>query len=188
MAMKTRIVAPPAEEPVTLAEIKAQLSVTLDLDDALLTRKGKAARQYVEGFIGGPLIATTYDGFLDAFPRREIAIPIGPLLSVASIAYADPTGAEQTLSGIAYRVDTIGGRIILDAAPETQAIPNAVRVRFTAGLAEDAEGVPEPLREAILQLAAWWYEQRETAAETALHETPYGVDDILRQHRGWTFG
>ena len=194
MAMKTRLVIPPDEEPVSLAEIKAQLAFTADLgtaDDEMLERKLRAARQYVERFIGAPLLAATYDGFLDSFPRAEIEVPF-PLRSVGEVAYTDPQGLERIVSAAAYETDTLGetGWIVPIAGarwPETMTTINAVRIRFVAGLAAEAEDVPEPLRDAILQLAAWWYEQRETSAEVAFRQAPYGTDDILREYRRWSF-
>lgn len=48
-------------------------------------------------------------------------------------------------------------------------------------------GVPPALVEAVLQLAAWWYEQREAAAEVQLHEVPFGVSEIVAGFRDWSF-
>lgn len=52
----------------------------------------------------------------------------------------------------------------------------------------DQEPVPPSLIEAVLQLAAWWYDQRETAlAGTSASEIPYGVRDIVMSYREFTF-
>lgn len=48
-------------------------------------------------------------------------------------------------------------------------------------------GCPPALKIAILQLAAWWFEQRETASENSTSEVPFGVSDILREYREYTF-
>lgn len=50
----------------------------------------------------------------------------------------------------------------------------------------DQEPVPDDLVEAVLQLAAWWYESRETAGDGA-REVPFGVSDIIALHRDWSF-
>ena len=39
------------------------------------------------------------------------------------------------------------------------------------------------LSEAALQLAAYWYEQREGASEVALRLVPFGVYDLLAPYR-----
>ncbi|KEP68527.1 DNA-packaging protein [Thioclava dalianensis] len=47
------------------------------------------------------------------------------------------------------------------------------------------DGTPS-LKEAVLQLAAHWYENREAAGD-GLREIPFGVDEIVREYRGFTF-
>lgn len=54
---------------------------------------------------------------------------------------------------------------------------------------EYPDGAPASLKEAVFQLAAWWYEQRETALTGAIVSTvPYGVQDIVNEYRKWSFG
>jgi uncharacterized phage protein (predicted DNA packaging) len=48
------------------------------------------------------------------------------------------------------------------------------------------EALPGALVEAVLMLAAHWYENREATAEAA-REPPFGVSEIIREFRGWTF-
>ncbi len=62
---------------------------------------------------------------------------------------------------------------------------------FDAAEAEPREGfedgTPAPLVEAVLQLAAHWYEAREAATEANLREIPFGVTEIVSGYRDWTF-
>ncbi len=46
--------------------------------------------------------------------------------------------------------------------------------------------VPADLREAILQLTAWWYENREAVMERGA-PLPFGVAEIIEAHRDWSF-
>ena len=48
------------------------------------------------------------------------------------------------------------------------------------------EDPPPALIEAILQLAAWWYENREAAGPGA-REVPFGVAEIINEYREFTF-
>lgn len=51
------------------------------------------------------------------------------------------------------------------------------------------DGVPEDLEQAVLMLAAHWYENREqTITGTIIAEVPFGVMQILGEHRRYTFG
>jgi hypothetical protein len=51
---------------------------------------------------------------------------------------------------------------------------------------EGQDAIPPVLIEAVSQLAAWWYEQREVAGEAA-REVPFGVREIITEYREFTF-
>lgn len=188
--MAVTVITPPATEPVTLEEMKAQLGQTLDADDDLIERKIKAARQHVEKFTGKTLVSTTLELVLDSFPRGAIAIPNGPLASVTSVEFTDANGDEDTMSPDDYTVDAAGDRIAPGAAgwPSTDGTIAAVRIRYVAGYGDAATDVPEPLRECVMLLAAHWYESREaTLIGLSAAELPHGVDAVLNQYREWSF-
>ncbi|WP_370158463.1 head-tail connector protein [Salipiger bermudensis] len=50
----------------------------------------------------------------------------------------------------------------------------------------DQDPIPPALVEAVSQLAAWWYEQREAASDAA-REVPFGVREIITEYREFTF-
>lgn len=51
------------------------------------------------------------------------------------------------------------------------------------------DGVPADLDQAVLMLAAHWYENREaTLIGISGHDVPFGVSQILGEHRRYTFG
>jgi uncharacterized phage protein (predicted DNA packaging) len=46
--------------------------------------------------------------------------------------------------------------------------------------------MPASLTEAVLQLAAYWYEQREAVLiGVAANEVPFGVRELIRPYREW---
>lgn len=45
---------------------------------------------------------------------------------------------------------------------------------------------PPALKEAVLQLACWWFNNRETVIERE-QLMPFGVWDIINEYREWTF-
>lgn len=51
---------------------------------------------------------------------------------------------------------------------------------------ETVHAVPPAIREAILQLAAWWYENREAVTDRGV-PLPFGVTDIISSYREWSF-
>lgn len=48
--------------------------------------------------------------------------------------------------------------------------------------------IPPALVEAVSQLAAHWYENREASSPTAMTTVPFGVQEIVREYREWSFG
>lgn len=58
----------------------------------------------------------------------------------------------------------------------------------TAYGGEDAEEIPPALVEAVLQLAAHWYENREaTLIGVSGQELPFGVRAIIAEYRNFSF-
>ncbi|MER9586538.1 head-tail connector protein [Mesorhizobium sp. M0276] len=50
----------------------------------------------------------------------------------------------------------------------------------------DIDPLPATLTEAVLQLAAAWYEQREAVLiGIGANEVPFGVRDLIRPYREW---
>lgn len=52
----------------------------------------------------------------------------------------------------------------------------------------DFDPLPADLREAVLQLTAHWYENREAAlVGLTVESIPFGVMEIVSNHREWVF-
>lgn len=170
----------PAEEPVSLVELKAWLRVDFDKDNALITALGAAARGMVERLSGRQLVTATWRMTLDTFPYpggwqfveapaifpdpHQILIPRAPLQSVSSVAYYDLSDTLQTLAATTYDVDAAHdpGRIFLAMGktwPVVRLKPGAVRITFVAGYGS-ASSVPEEVKLAIKFAVAFWYENR----------------------------
>lgn len=184
-----KIVIPPEEEPVTVEELKEQLRIDHDAEDALLAAKITSARRHMENLTGTAIAVATYEFRLDRFPSVEIKVPRGPLVSVASVNFVGLDGNETQVDPSNFEVDTASpeGWIVPVTGfswPDTMATIGAVRIRIVAGY----DDVPETIREAILQLAAWWYEQREAATmEGDPRAVPFSVQELTDGHREWTF-
>ena len=57
--------------------------------------------------------------------------------------------------------------------PSVMYIPNAVQIHFTAGYGSDSTQIPDPIRQAIMQLVANLYETREPVKEDAITIPPH---------------
>ncbi|HEV7285920.1 MAG TPA: head-tail connector protein [Kaistia sp.] len=51
------------------------------------------------------------------------------------------------------------------------------------------EGAPADVEQAILMLAAHWFENREASiVGVTAQSVPFGFDEIIREHRSYSFG
>lgn len=161
--MALRLVSGPAVEPVTLAEARQQLrllatgSPAEHRDDAMVQRLISAARIHVDGnrgWLNRALITQTWELVLDAFPAKEIELPLPPLQGVTFVKYLDTAEVLQTIDPADYAVDTTSepGWIApgLSGWPATLHSINTVVIRFVAGYGDTAAAVPDPLRAGIL--------------------------------------
>lgn len=207
--MGLKVSTPPAEEPVSLTELKAQLRIDGTDSDVLLTLHLQAARESVENFTRRAIITQTLTYVLSAFPYRSSSsqgccyepqslqsaqklagfdLPRGSLQSVTSIKYYDENNVQQTLDANTYYhviKDTILGRVVLRSGqtwPTTYDRPDAVEVVYVAGYGA-AGLVPASLKAAVLMTAAHWFENAlPYVTGTIVSEVPFTLQHLL-----WSF-
>lgn len=142
-----------------LADVKANLAVYHDDDDASLQRLIVAATAKVEKDCDRAFGAQTWEVIYDAFPTDDIELEWGPLVSVTSIKYRDADLVEQTLAADLYGFEEGHAHGIvhtLDTWPTAGTSRNAVVVRYVAG-----DGWPEEIMQAVHLLVGHWYRNRE---------------------------
>ena len=137
------LVTPPAEEPVTLTEIKDHLHISSTAEDSLLTLYAQMAREAVEGECWRALMPQTWDLHLPGWPAGGVIwIPRPPLRSITSITYRDEDGTAATFAAANYRVDTAAGQAgwVLAPGADWPSVAldssNPITVRFVAGYAD----------------------------------------------------
>lgn len=138
--------------------------------------------------MGRAIGTQTWDLVLDGFPDEGIRIPLPPLQSVTYLRYVSPdTGLETTLTvDTDYLVDTYSepGWVMpgADGWPATMDTINAVRIRFIAGYV----ATPPAIKQAVMLLAAHYYENRESVVLDAKPTVlPQAVDALLYPRRNW---
>ena len=166
MATGLKLITAPAVEPVSLADIKLQCRVDTSDDDTLLTACIKAARAKAENYTGTALITQTWEQTLDAFPCYEIELLKPPVTSIVSVKYVDVNGVLQAIGNTLYVLNdgTFPGWLLPaygSTWPSTQAVANAVAIRYATGYA-DAASVPSDIVAWLKLTAAFLYAQRES--------------------------
>lgn len=141
---------PATAAPVSLAELKTQLGVTGDSQDAQLQSLLDTAVALIEGpyGIGVCLTPQTWQLSLDGF-TRQIEIPLGPVTEIVSITYRDESGTNQTVTEWLVDVDAEPARIRAsrgESWPAALCEPGSVKIQFVAGFEE----TPAPLKHAVL--------------------------------------
>lgn len=179
-------------EPVTLQEAKSHLRIDLSFadDDAYVDALIKVAREYCEKYQNRAYTTQTFGLYLDAFPI-SIKLSRPPLQSVTSIKYYGIDGAENILDPSNYIVDVASepGRIIPAYGKTWPTIPlqpiNGVVVRYVSGYGSDAAEVPQGVKQSVLMLVGYWYENREAATleRGVSQRLEFAIDALLGMDR-----
>lgn len=174
--MGLQLITPPATEPVSRAEAKAQcvVDVGFTADDALFDIYIAAARSSAEKYTGTGIMPQSWTLTVPQFPQcgEFIELPRGPVVSIDSITYLDQAGATQTLDPSLYvwERSQLSDRISLAANqvwPSTLRQADAVSIAFTVGFVADITAnplvplVPTDLKAALLMRVADLYRNRE---------------------------
>lgn len=197
-------------EPVSVSEFRAHLRDVPDYDHDLLPFI-TAAREYFEEATGRTLKERTFTEVMDCWPgegegggdlgwwqgvrqgamtqgfARFIEMPHSPVQSITSVKTLDNAGAETTFSSAGYVLDTAStpARLGLKdgyAWPVPGRSFAGIRIAYTAGYASAAQ-VPAPFRQAVLQLAAHWYENRELVDQNGPQKVPMQAMRIASKYR-----
>lgn len=210
--MAHRLITAPTIEPVSLAEAKLHCRVDTTDEDASFTRWIQGAREQAEHLTERSLLPQTWEWTQDRFgyyrligmenflpnpgsrvpfEATRIDLPRPPVTAVTWVKYLDSAGVTQTLDPSFYvaDIDNEPGGITLAPGkswPVTWNVPNAVRVRYTAGY-PDAASVPANIKNFILLLVGTLYKFRELDidATQALQRSPHIVG-LLDRGRIWS--
>ena len=160
----TRILTPPASEPVTIKQAKKQLEL-LESDDAhdeQLQLLIEVARDSVERDCGIAMLTQTVEHIQPGF-YEAIQLQRRPVQSVTSVQYYDDGNVLRTLSASIWQLNPAKERIELQYEedwPTTATRWDAVKVTYVAGYTSSAT-VPASLRQAMLLKIGYLFENRD---------------------------
>lgn len=182
------VVITPPELLVSLALAKKHLRLDHPDDDDLVEAYLAAVCGHIDGPAGwlGRSIGEQTLELSVAEWGSALALPYGPVSSVASVKYLDVLGVEQTLDPAYYGL--AHGRLYLRPWarwPSTQDAPDAIRVRYVAG---QAGTVPPAVVAAVLLMVGDLYANRETGVTgtvTAPVKMSITVENLLAPFRVW---
>lgn len=170
--------APSGAAVVSTADIRAQVRVDHNDEDALLDAFVAAAEQHVERSIQRYL------------RPRDVTLRL-PCLPVGLVAVALPGGVVSNLASVLIDGAAFDGCVVLGDSPARLVPPSdwprpegevyPVVITYTAGFAT----VPADLIVAVKMIAAEMYERRETGSAENLASVPVNAALLMRSHRIW---
>lgn len=180
----------PVTKPIEVADVKAQMRVLEDDEDAFIQTLIDAAIAYVDarGVLGRCMITQTWQQWVSQSPGW-VTLELGPNATLTEVHYHDTDGTlqEGTLSNFETRL--AGDFNVVKPKdgfswPQAQTRDDAIRLTYTAGYG-GADAVPAGLKAALKLLVAHWYENRE-AVGAAAQEIPLGFRELIGVERvGW---
>lgn len=179
------LVTAPAIEPISVAEVKNAVRVDHSTDDTLIGYLITAARSNAEAFTRRAFITQTWKMFMDNFSGHtyyywdtsthhrarmdSIEIPMSPLISVTHLKTYDDADVATTFATSNYFVSVKSGDFVQPGSltlrestiwPTVNRVKDGVEIQFVAGYGTNATDVPQQIRMAIQEEAAFLYNNR----------------------------
>ncbi|MDB5596767.1 MAG: phage gp6-like head-tail connector family protein [Hyphomicrobiales bacterium] len=182
----------PVAEPLSLDEARAWLRLDTHAEDDLVTSLVRAARSAIEQATRRALMAQSWRLRLDRWPPNGIVnVPLAPVFAIEAVRVFDAAGVAIPLALGGFRLDqSFGTRIFCDTPPPAPGrLYGGIEIDLTAGYGASAAAVPEPLRQAMRLLVAFWFEHRGDALhDNAVPHLPAAVAALVVPFRSARLG
>lgn len=198
--MNYRQITYPTAQVITTQEAfnHLRLDITGDADQiGYVTSLVNAAVAYCQSYQRRCYLLTTWEAYLNEWPRGIVMIEKSPVVSVDNIQYRDAAGVWQTLSTDLYRTDTISEPALIAFLPDLPTADltafNSIRITFQSGYvngqgAQDINLIPENVKAAIMLIIGHLYEHREQVVMGTIQTNmDFGVDTLLDVGRVFVF-
>jgi uncharacterized phiE125 gp8 family phage protein len=188
MWLPTEVITPPAEEPVSIDQARAQVSLepgddTFDVELGLYI---KAARAHAEEITGTALMTQTLLMRASCFDDLD-KLPSAPLQSITSVKYLDGTGVEQLIDPSVYDAVLVGMRPFIrrkvgQAWPiQPLNVRDAIRIEALAGYGA-IKAIPDDVRLAMLLMIGEWFKEREESGAADTERVSSASRSLLKPH------
>jgi uncharacterized phiE125 gp8 family phage protein len=166
-----------AEPIVSMSEAQAYVRIETGEEEALLAGLIRTASALCEAFINQAVIARPFECDVAASGGWE-RLPVAPVRAITDVAAVDSSGGVLPLASATYGVDvdSTGDGWVRVTLPNGT---SRVRVSGSAGIADEENGVPEPIRQGVLRLVAHLF----TARDGSDGEPPAAVTALWRPYR-----
>lgn len=157
------------------------------MQDGLIESYLRAALAAIEGRIGKALFARDFKLTLEEWRSGgEQALPVAPVASITRISLLDRDENAEVVPQALYRLVPDMHRPRVQAAgfmlPQVP-MGGAIEIEFIAGFGPDWGNVPADLAQAVLMLAAEYYERRHDGGARSDAGLPFGVVTLIERWR-----
>ena len=157
------------------------------MQDGLIASYLRAAMAAIEGRIGKVLMARDFLWNLSDWRGRGAqALPVAPVSVVSAVTLRDRDGVASVIPPVAYRLVQDMHRPRVQAAglllPQVP-MDGGIEIAFTAGFGPAWGDVPADLAQAVLMLAAEYYERRHEGGLRDDAGLPRGVVTLIERYR-----
>jgi uncharacterized phiE125 gp8 family phage protein len=156
------------------------------LQDVVLESFLLAAMSAIEGRTGKILIERDFDWSLTAWRDYDRqALPVAPVSAITEVVLIPASGPEVVVAPALYKLVPDMQRpclVALSGMLPSVPVNGSVRVGFMAGFGPAWGNLPADLQQAVLMLAAHYYEYRQ---DTTLGAgcMPFGVTALIERYR-----
>lgn len=161
-----------------------------DMQDGICASFLRAAIAAVEARTGKAILTRRFILSVTQWHMRDVhVLPIAPAVAVGEVAAVEGDGTRAVVEAERYYLQRDAQRPKLRARASLPNVPEGgtVEVSFEAGFAPVWADVPSDLRQAVLMLAAHYYEYRN---DTGLSEgcMPFGVSSLIERFKQLRLG
>jgi uncharacterized phiE125 gp8 family phage protein len=157
------------------------------MQDGLIESYLRAAMAVIEGRIGKVLIARDFKWSLEDWRAGgEQALPVAPVASISQISLLDRDGNAEVVPVGLYRLvqDTHRPKVQASGFMLPQVpMGGSIEIVFVAGFGPAWSDVPADLAQAVLMLAAEYYERRHEGGMRTDGGLPLGVVTLIERWR-----
>jgi uncharacterized phiE125 gp8 family phage protein len=156
------------------------------VQDDVLSGFLRAATTAIEARLSKALLTRQFTLTVQSWQQSDhVALTVSPVITVDAVDLVASDGSTATVATSSYWLARVGADPKLWATGTS--LPNIpdrghARITFVAGMANDANGLPADLQQAVLMLAAHYYEYRN---DTGLGDgcMPFGVTSLIQRYR-----
>jgi uncharacterized phiE125 gp8 family phage protein len=162
-----------------------------DVQDVVIRSFLRAAMAAIEARTGKVLITRSFSWSLTFWRDASAqALPVAPVITVSRVSLVARDGVPTEVDQQTYWLERDGQRPKLRSAGSAlPGIPSAgaVLIEFDAGYGEGWDDLPMDMQQAVLMLAAHYYEYRN---DTALADgtMPFGVSSLIERFKTMRIG